>query len=448
MPPEASKFLEHPEIKTLITDRAEQHPIARPWIGRGLLNKNDSILTLRLFLQDEYIGAASFFARGSGRFSQEHADLVAPLREPFAIALSNSLRYKELLELKNLLAEDNRFLQSELRQIAGEEIIGTDFGLKDVMKMVRQVAPLSSPVLLLGETGTGKEVIAGAIHNLSPRKSGPFIKVNCGAIPENLVDSELFGHEKGAFTGALSRKRGRFERANGGTIFLDEVGELQPDAQVRLLRVLQDKEIERVGGTEPIKVDIRIIAATHRDLETMIKDGTFREDLYFRINVFPITIPSLRERTGDIPALVQYFMHKKSREIGRKEIPSLAPGALEQLIAYSWPGNVRELENSVERALILNKGESLVFHDLHVSLKPEFHFKQGLESEFHPNLQDKNSLALDAVMSGHIRQVLEITGGKIEGKGGAAELLQMNPSTLRKRMRKLGIPFGRKARKM
>ena len=300
--------------------------------------------------------------------------------------------------------------------------------------------------LVVGETGTGKEVIAGAIHNLSPRKSGPFIKVNCGAIPENLVDSELFGHEKGAFTGALSRTRGRFERAHGGTIFLDEVGELQLDAQVRLLRVLQDKEIERVGGTEPIKVDIRVIAATHRDLETMIKDGTFREDLYFRLNVFPIIIPPLRERTGDIPSLVQYFMQKKSREIGRKGIPSLAPGALEQLIAYPWPGNVRELENTVERTLILNQGELLAFHNLHILLKPELRIEQGVGSKIHSSPQRKDSLALDEVVSKHIRQVLDMAGSKVEGAGGAADLLQINPSTLRKRMRKLGIPFGRKAK--
>ncbi|MCP4406034.1 MAG: sigma-54-dependent Fis family transcriptional regulator [bacterium] len=443
MPPDVNKLLEHPEIRVMIVDRAETNPIARVWIKKGEMSKDDSLLSLRLFLRGEYVGAMVFIARGSRKFSQEHAALIAPLREPFAIAVSNSLRYKELLELKELLAEDNRFLQSELREVAGEEIIGADFGLRDVMEMVRQVAPLSSPVLLLGETGTGKEVIATAIHNVSLRKDGPFIKVNCGAIPENLVDSELFGHEKGAFTGALSRKRGRFERANGGTIFLDEVGELQPEVQVRLLRVLQEKEIERVGGTEPVKVDIRVIAATNRDVKSMLKDGTFREDLYFRLNVFPITIPPLRDRKDDIASLVYHFMHKKSREIGRKNVPPLDSGALGRLMAYSWPGNVRELENSVERALILNRDVPLAFDETRASIAPKTRVEPEADAA-QMDIQGEERLALDEVVSGHIRRVLDMTGGKVGGEGGAADLLQMNPSTLRKKMRKLGIPFGRK----
>jgi transcriptional regulator with GAF, ATPase, and Fis domain len=335
-----------------------------------------------------------------------------------------------------------------LRQVIGEEIIGADFGLRSVMELVRQVAPLSSPVLLLGETGTGKEVIASAIHKLSPRKDGPFVTVNCGAIPESLMDSELFGHEKGAFTGALSQKRGRFERANKGTIFLDEVGELQPEAQVRLLRVLQEKEIERVGGTEPIKVDIRIIAATHRDLESMIRYRQFREDLYFRLKVFPIVIPPLRERKGDIPSLLQYLLQRKSREMGLADIPSVAPDSLKYLMTYPWPGNVRELENAVERALILSKGEPLAFHDIAVSLQSGSPLDFGGTFVHDPKLQREDSLALDTVVSGHIRRVLDMAGGKVGGGRGAAQMLHINPSTLRKKMRKLGIPFGRKANKV
>jgi len=445
IPPDMRTYVVRPDKETPVVDRAEMHPTARPWISKGLLEKDASLLVLRLIIGGYIIGGVTFIAKQSGAFNKEHADLISQLREPFAIALSNSIRYQELLELKELLAEDNRFLHSELRQIAGEEIIGADFGLRGVMDMVRQVAPLSSPVMLSGETGTGKEVIAGAIHNLSTRKDGPFIVVNCGAIPENLVDSELFGHEKGAFTGALSRKRGRFERANGGTIFLDEVGELQPEAQVRLLRVLQEKEIDRVGGTEPIKVDIRVIAATHRDLKTMITEGKFRDDLYFRLNVFPIAIPSLQERKGDIPSLVHYFMQKKSREIGMREMPSLAQGALERLMAYPWPGNVRELENMVERALILSRGEPLSFNDFETPFKSQHSFKQKTESILHSDTQDIHSLALDTIMSGHIRRVLDMTNGRVGGKQGAASLLNINPSTLRKKMRKLGIPFGRKA---
>jgi transcriptional regulator with GAF, ATPase, and Fis domain len=390
------------------------------------------------------IGAVICIAHTPDQFTQQHAELLGVLREPFAIALSNSIRYKKLQQFQELLVEDNRFLRKELLHTIGEEIIGADFGLKGVMDMVHQVAPLSSPVLLLGETGTGKEVIASAIHNLSDRNQGSFIKVNCGAIPEDLMDSELFGHEKGAFTGAISRKKGRFERANGGTIFLDEVGELQPDAQVRLLRVLQEKEIERVGGTESTKVDIRVIAATHRDLKSMIQEGTFREDLFFRLNVFPISIPPLRRRTVDIPALLQHFLHKKAREMGRKTVSPLASGVLERLTTYSWPGNVRELQNAVERELIVTRGEPLRFQEI-LEITPAL---PGVEHEtvsqgFPEPRQPEEVLALNDVVSQYIRRVLELTGGKVGGKGGAAELLHINPSTLRKRMRKLGIPFGR-----
>ena len=447
MPSEIRPFVVRPDKESIAINRAETHPTAQPWISKGLLDKGSSLLIVRLVMDGDVVGGVIFIAQESGKFTQGHADLLSLLRKPFAIALSNSVRYQELLELKELLAEDNRFLRSELRQVAGEQIIGADFGLRGAMEMVRQVAPLSSPVLLLGETGTGKEVIAGAIHTLSQRKDGPFITVNCGAIPENLIDSELFGHEKGAFTGAISRKRGRFERAHGGTVFLDEVGELQPEAQVRLLRVLQEKEIERVGGSELVKVDIRVIAATHRDLEAMIRDGKFREDLYFRLMVFPIEIPPLRDRKSDISSLVQHFILKKSREMGLKGISTLAPGALDRLVAYSWPGNVRELENAVERALILSRGEALAFGGLQAPLKPEAPFESGIGPGTHLDLQREDSLALDEIVSQHIRRVLEMTGGRVGGKRGAAHVLGINPSTLRKRMRKLDIPFGRKCKK-
>ncbi len=397
-----------------------------------------SALIRLLEVEGKKLGALVLLAQGKNRFSEEHARLYSLLNEPFSIAVSNTLKHQEILRLKDLLADDNRYLHRELLRLSGDEIVGADFGLKGVMAMVREVASLGSPVLLLGETGVGKDVIANAIHYSSPRKDGPFVKVNCGAIPETLLDSELFGHEKGAFTGAISQRRGRFERANGGTIFLDEIAELPPQAQVRMLRVLQYKEIERVGGTDPVSVDIRLIAATNRNLEEMVKAKQFREDLWFRLDVFPIRVPPLSDRKGDIPALVHHFIKRKSRELRLPAPPPLAPGVIDRLVAYHWPGNVRELENVIERALILSKGQPLTFDDL-----------AGKNPKGTPQIQTEAQdapLKLDEVTSQHIRRVLDITKGKVHGKGGAAEVLGINPSTLRNRMNQLGIPYGKRRR--
>ncbi|MGD8835053.1 MAG: sigma 54-interacting transcriptional regulator [Desulfobacteraceae bacterium] len=424
------------QTEEFILNRADEHPIAIPLLqamGKG----RSSALIVRLIIEKVWIGSVVLWACGWDKFSEEHLRLLKQLKQPLFIALSNSRRYRELLELKELLADDNRYLHEELQRISGYEIIGADFGLKQVMEKVRSVASLSSPVLLLGETGVGKEIIAGAIHNASSRRSGPFIKVNCGAIPDTLLDSELFGHEKGAFTGAISQKRGRFERASGGTLFLDEIGELPLEAQVRLLRVLQEKEIERVGGTEPVGVDIRVVAATHRDLEAMIREGTFREDLYFRLQVFPIAIPALRQRRGDIPGLVQHFIHKKAQDLKLAAIPPLAPEAYDQLLAHHWPGNVRELENAVERAIILKRQGPLSF--------PDFGPRQQAQEATAPVMADSGSYNLDQMTAAHIRRVLKVANGRVEGKEGAAELLGINPGTLRHRMRKLQISFGRKS---
>jgi transcriptional regulator with GAF, ATPase, and Fis domain len=272
---------------------------------------------------------------------------------------------------------------------------------------------------------------------MSPRRSGPIIKVNCGAIPENLIDSELFGHEKGAFTGAVKQKRGLFERAHGGTIFLDEIGELPPWAQIRLLRVLQTQEIERVGGSPPIKLDIRVIAATHRDLKTMVDDGTFREDLWFRINAFPIHIPPLRRRTEDIPLLATHFIQKKSREFGISP-PQVAHGALQRLTSHRWPGNVRELENTVERVLIQHRQGPIHFHR---ALEKDVATPPALSLE-----GDRKIRALNDVVRGHIEMALRLSKGKVNGPNGAAAYLDIHPNTLRKRMQKLGIAYGRKHR--
>jgi transcriptional regulator with GAF, ATPase, and Fis domain len=415
----------------VVIESGDKNPIAREMLRfHGI--PGWSILRMRLATEDGRIGAAVLTADGADRYTLDHARLFQLLEEPFTIALANVLVHREVVRLRDRLADDNRYLQRELLRGSGDEIVGVDFGLREVMHRVGHVAPTESPVLLTGETGVGKDVIASAIHRGSPRRDGPFIPVNCGAIPDSLLDSELFGHEKGAFTGALSRKRGRFERANGGTVLLDEIGEMPLQAQVRLLRVLQHREIERVGGAERIRVDIRVIAATNKDLAARVREGLFREDLWFRLNVFPIEVPPLRDRQSDIPALVQHFIERKAGELKIGETPKLAPGAIDDLIAYDWPGNVRELENRVEQAMILrHSGESLRFEDLGAALP----------QTTAPAAVDGESLKLDYVIAHHIRRVLDMTDWKIHGPGGAGELLGVNPNTLRHRMRKLAIPF-------
>ncbi len=433
---------------TFLTDAGKVlilHPDKEPGLPEILehlgLNAKISLMNLIMQLEGNLIGTLALYDDGLNQYTGEHARLLQLLHRPVAIAMSKALEHQEIIRLKDMLADDNRYLFEELRLASGDEIIGSDFGLKEVMGLVRQVAPLDSPVLLLGETGTGKEMIANAIHYSSPRKSGPFIKVNCGAIPETLLDSELFGHEKGAFTGAINQKRGRFERADRGTIFLDEIGELPPQAQVRLLRVLQEKEIERVGGTSPLRVDIRIISATTRNLQEMVASGRFREDLWFRLNVFPIMIPPLSQRREDIPALVHHFIDRKSKELKFTYRPALASAALAKLVAYNWPGNVRELENLIERALIQSRGGVLSFETLSV---PQTQAAREVTHEAGANL---TNLSLEEINSLHIRKALEMAGGKINGPGGAAEILGLHPNTLRSRMNRLGIPYGWKGRR-
>ncbi|WP_339135817.1 MAG: sigma 54-interacting transcriptional regulator [Candidatus Electrothrix sp. GW3-4] len=419
----------------LVINNPREEPVTKHLL-KTLGEPPSSVMSLPLFLKEEIAGALVVIAEGDNRFTEQHAKLYSNLRMPFFVAVSNTLKHREIIKLKDLLADDNRYLQGELRRLSGDEIVGANFGLRDVMYKVQQVAALNSPVLLLGETGVGKDVIAQTIHYSSSRSDGPFVSVNCGAIPESLIDSELFGHEEGAFTGAITQKRGRFERANKGTIFLDEIGELPLQAQVRLLRVLQSKEIERVGGVETIPLDIRIIAATNRNLEKMVAQNTFREDLWFRLNVFPIQIPPLRERKEDIPALLQYFIRQKTKELNLPAVPSIFPGAIDFLLSYSWPGNVRELGNIVERAMILNSAGPLTFDHLNpVDTKTN--------TEEISSHQKEQALDLDSVISRHIRSVLSQTDGKVNGEDGAAALLGVNPSTLRNRMKKLGIPYGK-----
>lgn len=433
-----SRWDSQENIKIINDISREEEPLRRIFVNTW---PNDSShLTMSLRLDETRLGTLGFIAKGKHRYNEFHAHLISLLHEPFAIAMSNLLQHQEILRLKDILTDDNRYLRQELMEISRKTIIGADFGLRGVMEMVSQVAQLNSPVLLLGETGVGKEVIANAIHYASKRKNNPYIRVNCGAIPESLIDSELFGHEKGAFTGAISCKRGRFERANKGTIFLDEVGELPPAAQVRLLRVLQHREIERVGGTEVIPVDARIISATHQNLESMVQSGKFRDDLLYRLNVFPIMIPPLRHRTDDIPALVNHFLEYKSRELGIDQLPSITRDSIEHLQTYHWPGNVRELENFVERMLILaNAGKTVK----EISFSGLTKTDDGY-TKTHFNNPDESFLPIDEVIAMHIKKALVQSRGKVEGLDGAANLLKIHPSTLRGRMRKLGISYGRR----
>jgi PAS domain S-box-containing protein len=332
----------------------------------------------------------------------------------------------EVSELKNQLQAENVYLQEEIRLTHNfDEIIGNSDALKYVLYKVEQVAAADSTVLILGETGTGKELIARAIHQASPRQDRPLVKVNCAALPANLIESELFGHEKGAFTGAQTRKIGRFELANGGTLFLDEIGELPLELQPKLLRILQDGEFERVGGPKTIKVDVRVIAATNRDLQLEVPQGLFREDLWYRLNVFPITMPPLRNRKEDIPMLVNFFINHFSRKMGRG-IKSVEPATMKVLQNYGWPGNVRELSNVIERAVIITHGSVLQLAD-------------KLAPSQEPGNHSANSKSLEELEREIILQRLEQTNWKISGPGGAANSLGLNPSTLRTRMIKLGI---------
>ncbi len=419
----------------LLLDDPEKDPMGQI-ICREFGFADTSLIALRLTIDGQRVGVMDVFAKGKNRLNKEHASLIRLLREPFAIAMANALKHQQLMQLKEQLVSDNRFFNRELIALAGAEVVGGKGGLQKVMESVVQVASLKNTVLLIGETGTGKEVIANAIHRCSPRSNEPLIKVNCGAIPESLIDSELFGHEKGAFTGAIEQKRGRFERANKGTIFLDEIGELPSWAQVRLLRVLQTQEVERVGGSTPIRLDIRVIAATHRDLQQMVRTGDFREDLWFRINAFPIHIPPLRQRRMDIPALVDHFLRKKAQELGIHRIPALAPAAIGQLTEQTWPGNVRELENAVERALIKHR-QGQLFFDRSFDHQEEDRVAIPLA-----RLPEAH-VSLDEVVRRHIVHALAAAHGRVNGSEGAAARLGVHPNTLRSRMRKLNISFGR-----
>lgn len=383
-------------------------------------------------------------ARDGGRFSERHAKLIAAIQEPMGVALDNDARLAELATLRDAAEADK---QSLLRRLGRSEvvdtIVGEDTGLGQVMERVGLVSRSEVPVLILGETGTGKELVARAIHSRSDRRTGPFMRVNCGAIPRELIDSQLFGHEKGAFTGANESRQGWFERADQGTLFLDEIGELPLDAQVRFLRVLQDGFVERVGGTKSIRVDVRVVAATHRDLAGMVRTGGFREDLWYRIAVFPILLPPLRDRTEDIPALARHFAQRAATRFGLAPVePSEAD--FELLRSYHWPGNIRELGAVVDRAAILGNGESLELAAALGLAEPRGPYAVATSPPAAVPLPMNSRgkvVTLDEAMRTHIEAALQARQGRVEGPRGAAKLLGINPHTLRARMRKLRIDW-------
>jgi hydrogenase-4 transcriptional activator len=399
-----------------------------------------AVLALGLHAEGGAAGALVLARRDP--FTPAEAEALAAMREPFAVALGNHLRVHELERLREAAEAEKRALLVRLRRRdLVEEIVGADGSLRAVMTRVEQVCATDAPVLLLGETGTGKEVVARAIHARSPRRDGPIVRVNCGAIPTELVDAELFGHERGAFTGAVQTRRGWFERAHGGTLFLDEVGELPAAAQVRLLRVLQDGSYERVGGDEMRTADVRVIAATHRNLETLVREGRFREDLWYRMSVFPIHLPPLRARREDMPALADHFARNAGLRLGGAPL-AVSEADLRLLEAYAWPGNVRELAAVIERAAILGSGLRL---DLAGALETRLYAQEERLRDAAP----RGDVAAaprpaapapfaDAVRV-HLEDALRQAGGRVEGPRGAAAVLGLNPSTLRAKLRKHGL---------
>ncbi|MBT1685621.1 sigma 54-interacting transcriptional regulator [Dawidia soli] len=386
-----------------------------------------SCLSLPLYLSGGGTFYLSFYSRSADTYTGEHLTLLNRLQQSLAETVGGALAIKEATKGLETLKEVPLASGGNSTGISGfEGIVGTSHRLLNVFDSITQVAPLDTSVLILGESGTGKERVAECLHRLSPRKMKPFIKVNCAALPASLIESELFGHEKGAFTGATDKRIGKFEQASGGTILLDEIGEMPIELQVKWLRVLQEKEIERIGGSAPIKVDVRVIAATNKDLEKEVAEGRFRLDLYYRLNVFPIQLPPLRERKDDIPALADHFVRYYSRKAG-KNIAGISAGVLQELQAYRWPGNVRELEHIIERSVLLTKGDTI--RDV---ILPDQ--KESKHAASAPRVKTILENERD-----HILEVLKQCDGKIWGAGGAAELLNVPPTTLQSKMKKLGI---------
>jgi len=382
-----------------------------------------SVCCVPLITRTHVLGTLNVGSTRPNAFSSVDVDFLTQVAGQAAIAIENATAYQEIAQLKDQLAEEKLYLQDEIRTERNfGEIVGGSLAFRRVLEQVETVAPTDASVLILGETGTGKELIARALHDLSRRRDRTFVKLNCAAIPTGLLESELFGHEKGAFTGAIMQKAGRFELANRGTLFLDEVGDIPLELQPKLLRALQEHEFERLGGTRTIKVDVRLVAATNRDLAQMISDRQFRTDLYYRLSVFPISVPPLRERPDDIPELVRYFTQKYAR-LMNKRVENIPAEAMETLIRYAWPGNVRELENLIERAVILSRGTTLQIPLAEIRSSPDAAVP----------------VTLREAERDHIRRVLEKSNWVIGGSNGAAARLGMKRTTLQSKMKKLGI---------
>jgi formate hydrogenlyase transcriptional activator len=374
------------------------------------------------------LGTLNFTSKQVGAYDTADMDFLQQVANQVAVAVENALAFQDIEALNDQLHRENVYLEEEVRAENNfGEIVGESVALRRVLKEVETVAPTDSTVLICGETGTGKELIARALHELSPRKGRTFVKLNCAAMPTGLLESELFGHEKGAFTGAICQKAGRFELAHRGTLFLDEVGDIPPELQPKLLRVLQEQEFERLGSTKTIQVDVRLVAATNRDLARMVADGTFRADLYYRLNVFPVVLPPLRERPDDIPRLVRHFTQRFARRMGRR-IETIPSAVMDVLVCYPWPGNVRELQNVIERAVILSPGPTLQV--------PPGDLQPAATQAAPPA---SAAVTLDDAEREHILGALRETGWVLGGPEGAATRLGMKRSTLYKKMKKLGI---------
>jgi formate hydrogenlyase transcriptional activator len=437
-------------VAALVFDR--QRPLLRRDLEKEQMYPNDRRLVAEgikadclvpLIVGGRSIGTLNIGSRTANRYSEADMELLQELGNQVALAVENMQAYEEITALKARLEKENVYLQEEIRTEHNfEEIVGGSPALLAVLHKLEQVARTNSTVLICGETGTGKELIARAIHGRSPRKNRPLVKVNCSAISAGLVESELFGHMKGAFTGAIERRIGRFELADGGTIFLDEVGELPLETQVKLLRVLQEQEFEPVGSSRPLRVDVRVIAATNRDLQEAVEAGVFRSDLFYRLNVFPLDVPPLRDRRSDIPQLAMFFLSHYAKKLG-KSMEGISQGAMDRLASYGWPGNVRELQNVIERAIILSRSSIL---------EPEPDLVSMLTSGVLPQTPPRPAEAVQAappasplfptlkdVERDHILAALKRSGGVVEGPKGAATMLNLHPNTLRHRMDKLGI---------